>query len=114
MDGLAVIAFLTNLLRDLRGEIVLLWDNSPIHRDQSVKNFVAQHARLHCYRFPAYAPELNPAEGIWNQVKLPFGNRLCNDVPELTRVLAKSFRELRPKQQLLWSCIFASELPWKR
>jgi putative transposase len=114
MDGLAVIAFLKNLLGDIRGRIVLLWDNSPIHTDQQVQRFLKHHPRVQYYSFPTYAPELNPAEGLWHQINLPLGNRVCHDVPELTRLVAKTFCHLRKKQDILWSCIHASELPWKQ
>ena len=43
----------------------------PIHRSRVVKNYLAAGAaeRIQLERFPAYAPELNPDEGIWQYLK---------------------------------------------
>jgi transposase len=66
-----VVAFVEHLLREVPGRIVLIWDGSPIHRSQTIQECLAHGAahRLHLERLPAYAPELNPAEGIWQQLK---------------------------------------------
>jgi transposase len=67
LRGEEVIAFLTALLRRIRGPIVLVWDQHPIHQRQKVQDFLAQHTRLHVYEFPTGAPELNPMEWVWQQ-----------------------------------------------
>jgi transposase len=66
-----VTAFLAHLLREVPGRTVILWDGAPIHRSQRIKDFLANGAahRLHLERLPAYAPELNPGEGLWSQLK---------------------------------------------
>jgi transposase len=66
--GEEVIGFLTALLRQVRGAIVLVWDQHPIHRRKKVQAFLAQHPRLQVYEFPTSAPELNPVEWVWQQV----------------------------------------------
>jgi transposase len=67
-DGAAVVGFLRVLLRKLPGKILVIWDGSPIHCSQAVKAFLRRGAakRLHLEQLPAYAPDLNPDEGIWN------------------------------------------------
>jgi len=62
-----VLVFLRHLLRHLRGPVDLLWDRGSIHRRREVRAFLADHPRLHVHYFPAYAPELNPAEYVWAQ-----------------------------------------------
>src|SRR5581483_9188041 len=49
----------------------VIWDGAPIHRAQVVKDFLAHGgaARIWLEQLPAYAPELNPDEGIWNCLK---------------------------------------------
>jgi hypothetical protein len=48
----------------------VIWDGSPIHKGQPIKDFLARGAavaqRLHLERLPGYAPDVNPDEGIWN------------------------------------------------
>jgi transposase len=68
LRGEEVVGFLKPLLRHLRGPVVLLWDRGPIHRRQLVQDFLHRHPRIHAEYFPAYAPELNPAEYVWNRV----------------------------------------------
>jgi transposase len=66
-----VVAFLEHLLREVPGQIVTIWDGSPIHRSHTIKGFLANGAspRPHLERLPAYAPELNPGKGLWQQLK---------------------------------------------
>jgi DDE superfamily endonuclease len=62
-----VVAFLEHLLREVPGSMVVIWDGAPIHRSHTIQEFLANGAaqRLHLERLPAYAPELNPGEGLW-------------------------------------------------
>jgi DDE superfamily endonuclease len=71
MNSEDVVAFLEHLLREVPGRMVIIWDGSPIHRSLTIKKFLANGAsqRLHLERLPAYAPELNPDEGVWPQLK---------------------------------------------
>jgi len=68
LRGEEVVAVLKQVLRIVPGEIVLVWDNHPIHKRQFVKEFLAENPRVDMYYFPIYAPELNPVEFVWTQV----------------------------------------------
>jgi transposase len=61
-----VVAFLKQLQRLIPGLLLVIWDGSPIHRSQAIKDYLAAGAtwRLHFERFPGYAPELNPTEWV--------------------------------------------------
>jgi transposase len=93
---------------------MLLWDRASIHGRKEVKEFLAWHPRIRVERFPAYAPELNPAEYVWNHTDHKLSNGAPDDVRELKGALWNSVRKLRRSQDLLWSCIYASDLPWTR
>lgn len=69
-----VAIFLRLLLRHLKGHIILLWDGSPIRRNPDVRAVFSRHPRLHVERFPAYAPEINPDEPVWNYPKTQLAN----------------------------------------
>jgi hypothetical protein len=112
--GLDIQAFLRHLLRHLRGPIGLLWDRGPIHRRREVTAFLAAHPRLQGHDFPAYAPELNPAEYVWAQADHELANGMPDDLRELRARLTDATRRLRRSQDLLWSCIYAADLPWTR
>lgn len=53
---------------------MLLWDRGMIHRDRRVQALLKRRHRVHCEYFPAYAPELNPAEYVWNQTDSALAN----------------------------------------
>lgn len=112
LTGLDIRAFLHHLLRHLRGPVALLWDRGTIHRRREVHAFIARHPRLRVHYFPAYAPELNPAEFVWTQADRALSNGAPDDLPELRRTLGSAVHRLRGSQSLLWSCIYASNLPW--
>jgi transposase len=114
LTGLDIETFLRHLLRHLRGPVDLLWDRGPIHRRRNVQHFLTRHPRLHVHFFPAYAPELNPAEYVWAQADGALANGAPDDLAELRHSLGTAIRRLRRSQDLLWSCIYASELPWIR
>lgn len=111
LTGLAVRTFLCHLLRHLRGPVVLLWDRGTIHRRQAVNHWITVHPRLQVEEFPAYAPELNPAEYIWAQADRALANSAPTDVAQLDGLLRSSVRRIRRAPPLLWSCIHASDLP---
>jgi putative transposase len=113
-SGLDIRAFLRHLLRHLRGPVDLVWDRGPIHRRREVRTFAAQHPRLRVHSFPPYAPELNPAEYVWAQADHELANGVPDDLRELRDRLDGVTRRLRRSQNLLWSCIYASDLPWTR
>ncbi|MCX7839803.1 MAG: transposase, partial [Anaerolineae bacterium] len=98
--GSDVQKFLVELLRAVRGPIILLWDRSPTHKDRGVQAFIQKHPRLHCEYFPGYAPELNPAEFVWTQADAALANSAPDDLTELRTRLNKSKRRLCNSQQL--------------
>jgi putative transposase len=114
LTGLEVKAFLQYLLRHLRGPIILLWDRGSIHNRQEVADYLHRHPRVQMEYFPAYAPELNPAEYIWNQADRALCNTAPKNLAELQTLLCTSVDRLHSSQQLLWSCIYAADLPWTR
>jgi len=60
VDNVAYAHFLRALLWHVRGPLVLLHDGGTMHKGPPVDAVLAAHARLHVYRLPPYAPELNP------------------------------------------------------
>lgn len=106
--------FLGHLLKALRGPVVLLWDSGNQHKGPPIRAFLRRHPRLHTFRFPGYAPELNPEEWVWKLVKGPLANSAPKDLRDLKDLIHRPLQRLRQSQRLLWSCIYASDLPWAR
>jgi transposase len=68
------IDFLTRLRHDAAGRsggpVFVIVDGHPVHRAQAVTEFVdSTDGALRLYRLPAYSPQLNPDEWVWNNVK---------------------------------------------
>lgn len=103
--------FLRALLRHLRGHVVLLWDRGSIHKGAAIDAVCQAYPRLHLEEFPAYAPELNPTELVWNDFKGHTANSLLRDTRELSRSLRANLRRVRRSQAKLRSFILASDLP---
>lgn len=104
--------FLRNLCRHLKGPIVLLWDRSPLHRAKLVKQFLGSCPRINPFHFPGYAPELNPDEFVWANLKRNLANSVPRDLKHLRRFLSRPLARLKRSQKLLRSCIHASDLSW--
>jgi transposase len=108
-----VVAFLEHLLREVPGRMVLIWDGSPIHRSHTIQEFLANGAvqRLHLERLPAYAPELNPDEGVWQQLKgVELRNLCCFDLPHLRRELRDAVKRVRRKPRIIQGCFSGAGL----
>jgi transposase len=89
------------------------WDKGRIHRHHEVKAWCATQPRLQVEEFPGYAPELNPAEYVWCQSDAALANSVPEELDELGTMLLNTKRRLSRSQNLLWSCIYASDLPWE-
>lgn len=98
--------FLKHLLRHIDGKLLVIWDRSRIHRSQAVKILLssAEGSRIHLEQLPAYAPELNPDEGVWNYLKrVELKNVNCQDLAQLYRELRKAKERLRHKTEVIKS-----------
>ena len=105
--GPDVVRFLQLLTRELPGKLLVIWDGAPIHRCQAVKDYLAKGGakRIHLERLPAYAPELNPQEGVWNLLKrVELKNVCCLDVPHVQREVRRAKERLRHRRSVLCQC----------
>lgn len=104
MNSDDVVAFLEHLLREVPGRMVIIWDGSPMHRSHTIQEFLANGAsqRLHLERLPAYAPELNPDEGFWQQLKgVEWRNLCCVNPRPLRDELRSAVKRVRRKPRIL-------------
>jgi transposase len=106
-----VCLFLRELLRHLRGPIIALLDNSSTHQGEPLAGLLRRHPRLRIEHFPAYAPELNPDEGVWSLAKRELANGCPLDVDELMDNVTHSIDGIRNSPDKLRGCILQSDLP---
>ena len=72
------------------------------------KTFLQRGAakRLWLERLPGYAPDLNPAEGVWHLLKgVELRNICCRDLAHLKTELIHARERLRHRLSLLLSCV---------
>jgi transposase len=75
-DGLD---FLTDLHRHVRRKMIVVWDRLNVHRS-AARQFAERHPDGFDFEWlPAYAPDLNPVEQLWNHTKY---SELANVIPE--------------------------------
>ena len=106
--GADIVRFLRQVLRQVPGKLLIIWDGAPIHRGQAVQRFLGTKAgrRIWLERLPSYAPELNAAEGIWHYLKqVELGNVCCRTPQELRTELRRAVARVRHKPHVLAGCI---------
>ena len=77
----SIIEFLKQLHAHLHGDkVTLLWDGLPSHKSRKTKTYIrSQRHWLVLEPLPAYAPELNPCEGLYANLKGKELANLCSD-----------------------------------
>ena len=106
--GPDVIQFLEQLLREIPGKLLVIWDGAPIHRSRAVKEWLSQGAsrRIQLEQLPGYAPELNPDDGVWRYLKrVEMRNLVCVGLEQLTREFWNAAIRLLGKPEVLRACI---------
>lgn len=80
-NGSSLVSFLKHLKRHIRRRrVTLVWDGLPAHKSREMQEYLAhQRHWLVVERLPAYAPELNPVELLWGNVKGQELANLCAD-----------------------------------
>ena len=113
LSGTEVIWFLEQLLEEIRGRILVVWDNIGIHRSAEVATFLWMHqGRLTVRRIPPYAPELNPDEGIWDVIKNDqLGNYCPQSFDELEATVQRELRALKANPERVMRALQQTELP---
>ncbi len=82
--------------RQLAGPLVWCWDNLNVHLAPELAGFAAENqAWLRIYRLPAYAPDLNPAEGIWPLLKRSMVNFAAADLAGLIRLVKRKLKKIQ-------------------
>ena len=99
-----VMAFLRLLHRHLRRPFIVVLDRYSAHRKAVRLLQEAGIDWLEAEWLPAYAPELNPTEMVWNHTKYgDLANHIPEDIDDLEQAVATSLEQTREKGHLLRS-----------
>lgn len=113
IKGKEVVGFLWQLSQQIKGDIILVWDNLKAHRSRKVKKFLGKHSRFQAVPLPPYCPELNPDEGVWNWTKTKDLANICTTDPEdMVHHVRGSLRKMQRRKNLLRWCLTEAELTW--
>ena len=88
--------------RRLQAPVILIWDNLNTHVSARMRTFTDAHRGwLTVVRLPAYAPDLNPAEGVWANMKNGLGNLAARDVGQLADVVRNRLKTIQYRPELI-------------
>ena len=101
---------LIGALEQLRGwlggqKATLLWDGLPAHRSRVMRAWLArQRSWLVVEPLPAYAPELNPVEALWSNLKgVELANLAGDTLAEVTAAAERGIQRIRGTPHLAFS-----------
>jgi transposase len=101
-----LIGALGELRRFLGGQkATLLWDGLPAHRSQAMANWLGrQRSWLVVERLPGYAPELNPVEALWSNLKgVELANLAADTLAEVIAAAERGIQRIRVTHWLPYS-----------
>jgi putative transposase len=95
-------ALLTPAHQQLHAPLIVFWDNLNTHISAAMWKFITAHTDwLTVVRLPAYAPELNPAEGVWANMKTGLGNLAAHGVDHLAAIVRSRLKRIQYRPDLI-------------
>jgi transposase len=86
------VSFLKQLRAHHTAPLVVFWDNAPVHGGAPLRDYLATpdlHLRL--VRLPAYSPDFNAAEHIWDWVRAEVTANTCFGTADTVRAHVDPF-----------------------
>ncbi|MFD0203370.1 transposase [Saccharothrix carnea] len=80
---------------------MVIWDNLNTHISAAMRDLAAKRDWLHVIQLPAYAPDLNPTEGVWSHVKRSLGNLAVTNVDHLADIVRNRLKRIQYRPELL-------------
>ena len=93
--------FLDAAHQQLDGPVVLVWDGLNTHTSRAMRELIAARPWLTVYQLPAYAPELNPVEPVWSNLKRSLANLTKHNINQLTALVKTRLRQMQYRPGLL-------------
>jgi hypothetical protein len=95
-------ALITAAHQQLHAPIVLVWDNLNTHVSAVMRQFIDAHQQwLTVVRLPAYAPDLNPVEGVWSHMKRGLGNLAACGLDQLAVIMKRQLKQIQYRPDLI-------------
>ena len=111
-DSLGVAEFLREVLKHLRGKVVVIWEYGNMHKGEPIREVLRAFPRPSLERLPPYAPDLNPVEWLWSYLKY---GQMCNFAPrnatDLDGVITRHLTKIRTKPEQMRGFYAGAKLP---
>jgi hypothetical protein len=88
--------------RELNAPVILIWDNLNTHVSAVMRALTsARRDWLTVIQLPAYAPDLNPAEGVWANMKNGLGNLAASNAGQLAAIVKNRLKRIQYRPALI-------------
>ena len=89
--------------QQLHAPVILCWDNLNTHLSGAMRTFIQAHPDwLTVVQMPAYAPDLNPVEGAWSNMKNGLGNLgSCSTPHRLAAIMKNRLKRMQYRPALI-------------
>jgi transposase len=86
------VAFLQQLRAKHTAPLIVIWDNSPVHRGAEMRAYLATpNLNLRLIALPAYSPDFNADEAIWDWTREAVTANICFGTPAKVRARLDTF-----------------------
>jgi transposase len=104
MNSEKFIRFLKKLHKDAGKPILVVVDNARYHHSEKTQTFVKeQNGDIQLVFLPAYSPELNPDEQVWNHAKAQLGKRSIFNKEDMKRCMISILCSIQKRTGLIKS-----------
>jgi len=87
--------------QQLNAPLVVVWDNLNTHVSYAMRALIDARDWLTVIRLPAYAPDLNPAEGVWANMKNGLANLGTRTLDDLHRIIRNRLKRIQYRPELI-------------
>ena len=86
----------------LQAPLIVIWDNLNTHVSVVMREFTGAHPDwLTVVQLPSYAPDLNPCEGVWANVKNGLGNLAACSAGQLAKIVRNRLKRIQYRPALI-------------
>jgi hypothetical protein len=86
----------------LQAPLIICWDTLDTHVSTVMREFTGAHPDwLTVVQLPAYAPELNPVEGVWANMKNGLGNLAARNVDQPAKIVRNRLKRIQYRPALI-------------
>ena len=103
-----VIEFLGQMLRHhKRRHLIVVMDRAPPHTSKKTQAWIDGQPRLHVFHLPAYSPDWNPDEKVWNYLKHnELASHQAKNKGELKQLARRKLQSMAKRPRLMRGIFF--------